>query len=108
MQEVIEVEKWLDTNRDYILDTLSGLIQINTVNMPPGGNEKPGQEYIYNIVSKYIPEKDIDMFEIDDVSGIRQNPWIPATERMNIIKLRIWTLNYWIGQIKSGGDLFLG
>ena len=74
MQEIIEIEKWAQTNKEYILNALSELIQINTVNLPPGGNEKPGQDYIYNKISSFISEKDIDVFEIDDVPGIRQNP----------------------------------
>ena len=81
MQGIIEIEKWVKTNKEYILNALSGLIQINTVNLPPGGNEKPGQDYIYNKISGFIPEKDIDVFEIDDVPGIRQNPFFfPAID----------------------------
>jgi acetylornithine deacetylase len=79
MQEIIEIEKWARTNKEYILNALSELIQINTVNLPPGGNEKPGQDYIHNKVSAFIPEKDIDIFEIDDVPGIRQNPFFFPT-----------------------------
>jgi acetylornithine deacetylase len=79
MQEINEIEKWLNKNRDFILETLSELIQINTVNMPPGGNEKAGQEYIYNKIKGYIPEKDIDMFEVDDVPHIRENPFFFPT-----------------------------
>jgi len=69
-----EIESWLGKNKDYILNILSELIQIRTENFPPGGNEKPGQEYLYNKITKFMPEKDIDIFEIDDVSGIREHP----------------------------------
>ena len=69
-----EVENWVQKNSDKILQTLSELIQIKTENLPPGGNEKPGQEYLYNKISKFIPEKDIDVFEIDDVERIRDHP----------------------------------
>ncbi|MBN1298474.1 MAG: M20/M25/M40 family metallo-hydrolase [Actinobacteria bacterium] len=79
MQLAGEIENWVNANRDYILDNISGLVRINTVNMPPGGNEKPGQEYIYDIVSSYLPAEDIDLFEIDDVEGIRQNPYFFPT-----------------------------
>ncbi|MBM3709766.1 MAG: M20/M25/M40 family metallo-hydrolase [Actinobacteria bacterium] len=79
MQYINDIEKWLQNNKDYILDTLSELIQINTVNLPPGGNEKPGQEYIYKKISSYIPEKEIDIFEIDDIPDIRQNPFFFPT-----------------------------
>ncbi|GAG83418.1 unnamed protein product, partial [marine sediment metagenome] len=52
----------------------SELIQIKTENLPPSGNEKLGQEYLYNKIIRFIPEKDIDIFEVDDVKGIRENP----------------------------------
>lgn len=74
-----EIDKWLKDKEDYILSFLSELISINTVNIPPGGNEKQGQEYIYNRIVNYFPEKDIDLFDIDEVAGIRQNPFFFST-----------------------------
>lgn len=70
----IEVNDWLEKNTDEILQTLSELIQIKTEISPPGGNEKPGQEYLYNKILGFIPEKDIDVFEVDDIKGIREHP----------------------------------
>lgn len=67
------INDWINNNRDCILEKLSGLVQIKTINAPPFGNEKPGQEYIYNFISKFLPKEDIDMFEIDDVKGVREN-----------------------------------
>ncbi len=69
-----DLDNWLQENKEYFINLLSKLVQIKTENLPPGGNEKPGQEFLYNFVSKFIPEKDIDIFEIDDVSGIRGHP----------------------------------
>ena len=69
-----EINNWIKKNEELILNTISELIQIKTENNPPTGNEKPGQEYLYNFISKFIPEKNIDMFEIDDVKGIREHP----------------------------------
>jgi acetylornithine deacetylase len=74
MDNISEVDKWIQKNSDEILQTLSELIQIKTENLPPGGNEKPGQEYLYNKIIGFIPEKDIDIFEIDDIDGIREHP----------------------------------
>lgn len=74
MDYLSEINIWLEKNRDEILETLSELIQIKTENLPPIGNEKVGQEYLYNKVVEFIPEKDIDMFGIDDVSDIREHP----------------------------------
>lgn len=73
-----KVVTWINKNEDYILDNLSRLIKIKTINSPPDGNEKPGQDYLYNMVSGFIPEKDIDVFEVDDVEGIRENPLFEA------------------------------
>jgi len=74
MRYISDIDNWIDKNKDEILNTLSKLIQIKTENLPPGGNEKPGQEYLYNKIVKFIPEKDIDMFEIDEVEGIMKHP----------------------------------
>jgi len=70
----IELNKWIEENRDTILESLSQLIQIKTINTPPTGNEKPGQEFLYNLISEFMPEKDIDVFEVDDVDNIREHP----------------------------------
>jgi acetylornithine deacetylase len=74
-----KITDWVKKNEELILCTISGLIQINTENIPPTGNEKPGQEYLYNFISKFIPEKSIDVFEIDDVKGIREHPLFFST-----------------------------
>jgi acetylornithine deacetylase len=68
------IDEWIKGNTDYMLEKLSELIQIKTINTPPTGNEKPGQEYIYNFISKYLYEKEIDMYEIDDVKGAKEHP----------------------------------
>jgi len=73
MELIEKINKWIENNQESILEELSGLIRIKTINNPPGGNEKPGQEYLYDLVSKFLPQKDIDVFEIDDVKGIREN-----------------------------------
>ena len=44
------IDKWINENTDYMLEKLSELIQIKTVNTTPTGNEKHGQEYIYNLI----------------------------------------------------------
>ena len=67
------INKWIINNKENILKKLSELIQIKTINYGSNGNEKPGQEYIYDFISKFLPEKDIDLFEIDDIEGAREN-----------------------------------
>lgn len=74
MEYISEINNWIENNKDNILETLSELIQIKTENLPPTGNEKKGQEYLYNKTTKFIPEEDIDLFEIDDIDDIREHP----------------------------------
>ena len=75
------VEAWVEKNRDAILGTIGELIRIRTENVPPGGNEKPGQEYLYRLASGFLPERDLDLFELDEVPGIREHPlFFPTIE----------------------------
>ena len=48
------IDDWIGKNRDDILTTLSELIRIKTINSPPDGDEKPGQEYLYNKIYTLI------------------------------------------------------
>jgi acetylornithine deacetylase len=86
MEPLESIDRWIEKNKDYILQTLSDLIRIKTDNVPPTGFEKAGQEFLYDHVVKFMSEKDIDLFEIDDVEGIREHPSfvsaIDGTERL--------------------------
>jgi acetylornithine deacetylase len=76
-----EVESWVWENEETILATISELVRIRTENLPPGGNEKPGQEYLYRFAAGFLPERDLDLFELDQVPGIREHPlFFPTTE----------------------------
>ncbi len=85
MADIKDIDNWVNKNKDDILTTLSDLIKIKTVNRPPDGGEKPGQEYLYNKISRFIPEDSIDLFDVIDVEGIHQNnlfePVIDGIER---------------------------
>ncbi len=74
MDYFTQINHWVEKNKEKINNTLSELIQINTENLPPGGNEKPGQEYLYARASKFISKKNVDVFEIDDVPEIKDHP----------------------------------
>jgi acetylornithine deacetylase len=69
-----EVEAWVEKNQDTILGTIGDLVRIRTENLPPGGNEKPGQEYLHRLASGFLPARDLDLFEVDEVPGIREHP----------------------------------
>ena len=69
-----DVRGWVRANRDRILSVVGDLVRIRTENLPPGGNEKPGQEYLRQRVSRFVRGADLDLFEIDDVPGIRAHP----------------------------------
>jgi len=69
-----EVSEWVEKNKDNILTGLSELIKIKTENLPPTGNEKPGQEYLYNMASKFIDPENLDLFELDEVERLKEHP----------------------------------
>jgi len=76
-----KVDAWVRDNRGRILDTIGELVRIRTENLPPGGNEKPGQEYLASWASEFLPPRDLDLFEVDDVPGIRRHPlFFPTIE----------------------------
>jgi acetylornithine deacetylase len=81
-----EINEWILKNEDYILKKLSELIHIKTINLSPSGNEKPGQEYLADMSLKFIPSKNIDLFEIDDVKDVRKNKlFFPTIDGINKI-----------------------
>jgi len=86
MNYVKEIDKWILENNDEILNRLSELVRIKTINVPPSGNEKFGQEYIADMCSKFISSKNIDLFELDEVKDIRKNklffPTIDGIDRI--------------------------
>jgi acetylornithine deacetylase len=69
-----DVRRWVEAHREEILSTISELVQIRTENLPPGGNEKPGQEYLFDKASRFLPSGSVELFEIDDVPGVREHP----------------------------------
>jgi acetylornithine deacetylase len=74
MSYLEDVNRWIERNRDEILSTIAELVQIRTENLPPGGNEKPGQECLFDKVTRFASAADVDLFEIEDVPGIREHP----------------------------------
>jgi acetylornithine deacetylase len=81
MDHLEPVNRWVERNADEILSTISSLIRIRTENLPPGGNEKPGQEYLRAYAARFVAEADLDMFELDDVPGVREHPaFFPTIE----------------------------
>lgn len=78
-----EINDFVERNRDEILQVLSELVQIRTENIPPSGNEKKGQEYLYNKLTEFIPEKDIEVFDTDEIEGIKEHPlFFPTIDGM--------------------------
>lgn len=73
MDYLKEIDDWILRNKEEILMMLSKLVQIKTVNTPPKGSEKPGQQFLANYCSEFIEDKNIDLFEIDDIPGIREH-----------------------------------
>jgi acetylornithine deacetylase len=74
MSPLEDVDRWIEHHRDEILATISELVRIRTENLPPGGNEKPGQEYLFDRLTRFVAPGDLELFEIDEVPGIREHP----------------------------------
>ena len=74
MSYTADVDRWVEGHREEILSTISELVQIRTENLPPGGNEKPGQEYLLDKAGGFVAPENLDLFELDDVPGIREHP----------------------------------
>jgi acetylornithine deacetylase len=68
------VDAWVRDNRERILAMVAELVAIRTENLPPGGNEKPGQEYLASWAASFLPPRNLDLFELDEVPGIRRHP----------------------------------
>ena len=74
MGERERLDGWIEEHREEVLQAISSLIRIRTENLPPGGDEKPGQEFLRESAARFIPEADIDLFELDEVAGVREHP----------------------------------
>jgi acetylornithine deacetylase len=74
MDHVQALDSWIEAHGEEIVETISSLIRIRTENIPPGGNEKPGQEFLLDYASPFVPAADLDLFEVDDVPGVRDHP----------------------------------
>lgn len=74
MGESERLDGWIAEHREEILRAISSLIRIRTENLPPGGNEKPGQEFLRDVAAGFVPAADLDLFEVDDVPGVREHP----------------------------------
>ncbi len=74
MNDLQAINGWLEEKKEPITQALSELVNIRTENLPPTGNEKPGQQYLYNMAQDFIEPEHLDMFEIDQVKGIREHP----------------------------------
>jgi acetylornithine deacetylase len=68
------INLWINKNKDFILQSLSEIIQIKTENKPPYGDEKKGQEYLYNLAACFLPINNIDLYDIEKIKGIKENP----------------------------------
>lgn len=65
-------DRWIDANRDRLLQMVADLIAIPTENLPPTGNEIAGQRFIAKVLGELGAE--IDIFRPDEV-GIESDPF---------------------------------
>jgi acetylornithine deacetylase len=69
-----DIDQWINKNEEEIINSISEFIRVRTENTPPSGNEKRGQEWLFNKLEGFLKKDEIDVFEIDDIDGIRKNP----------------------------------
>lgn len=74
MDHLQSIDKWVKAHRNELLEQLSGLVRTRTDNTPPSGREKAGQEYLHRLMAPAFPERDLDLFELDEVPGLREHP----------------------------------
>lgn len=69
-----KVDTWINKNRESIQDNISELVRIRTENLPPSGNEKPGQQYLYRLASGFLGKENLDLYQIEEVEDLREHP----------------------------------
>lgn len=67
-----ELNHWVDLHKEEIIQYVSQLVRIRTENLPPLGNELPGQICLRDEMIK--SGLDVDMFTLDEVPGLREHP----------------------------------
>jgi len=60
----------VDALRDELTAAIQDLVRIPTENLPPGGNERAGQEYLCRRLRDL--GLDVDLYALDDVPGLTE------------------------------------
>ena len=51
MEKVKEkISEYIDKNKDWLIDRLIDIVSVDTINSPPYGNEKSGQDILERIL----------------------------------------------------------
>ena len=66
-----KIVRYIDNNKNWLIDRIVEIVSVNTVNSPPSGNENNGQKIIENIFKNMGLE--IDRFSPDDVNGFKED-----------------------------------
>lgn len=95
LNTVAEIDKWLEQNRDWLVELCSKLIELPSENRPPHGLEKQVQlEFLKQLEALDFKA---ELYELDSVEGLRDHPaYWPGrdyTDRPNL----------WAGKSGSGG-----
>ncbi|MFW6139073.1 MAG: M20 family metallopeptidase [Spirochaetota bacterium] len=77
--EPYALRKAVDAHRTQILEWTKQLIRYPTENRPPGGNEWPGQQFIFQECEKMGWE--VELFSPEEVKGIHDHAsWLPGRD----------------------------
>jgi acetylornithine deacetylase len=66
-----KISKYIDQNKNWLIDEIIEITSANTINTPPVGNENNGQEIIMGILKDMGLE--IDRFSPDSVKGLKRS-----------------------------------
>ena len=66
-----KIVRYINDNKQWLIDKMIDIVSVNTVNSPPTGNENNGQKIIEKIFKNMGLE--IDRFTPDEVSGFKES-----------------------------------
>ncbi|GGD80116.1 M20 family metallopeptidase [Paenibacillus nasutitermitis] len=78
-QITIAIQQWVKTHRTEAIELARSLVQINSVNHPPTGNEAEYQRFFADWMVSEAAE--VDIYELSEVPGLQEHPAYMASRQ---------------------------